>query len=443
MDSGFVRSWTDPGLQSRAGGADVSEVEPRPPPPGPPEDPATLATFLVADPVGTGGSARQVSTKALRAIRAHLGMDVAFVSEFRGDSRRFRYVDSAVDDCPVRAGDGGPLQESYCQRVVDGRLPELIHDAGSLAESAALPVTADLPVGAHLSVPVRLSDGSVFGTFCCFSYKPDHSLNDRDLAVMRVFAELTAEQIEADLARERHADEAVGRITAIVAGHGLSMAFQPIVDVDRGRPVGFEALARFSALPPRTPDVWFAEAAGVGLGVDLELAAVRLALDEARRLPGDTYLALNASPATILSRRLEAELRDVAADRIVIEITEHAAIDAYDRLWAALAPLRQRGVRVAVDDAGAGYSSFRHILRIRPELIKLDMALTRDIDRDRSRRALASALIAFAGETGSTIVAEGVETAAELQALRRLGVTLAQGYHLGRPAPAGQLVVST
>ena len=411
--------------------------DPSPEPAAPLSAAPGLSTFVVAEPDRVGESAPQVAGNALRAIRTHLGMDVAFVSEFQGDTRVFRYVDAAAPECPVRAGDAGPLEESYCQRVVDGRLPQLIHEASALPEAAALAVTAQLPVGAHLSVPIRLRDGRVYGTFCCFSSAPDHSLNERDLAMMRVFADLTAEQIDRDLQREQRSAEVLRRITGVIAGDGLSVAFQPIVDIDLGRTIGFEALSRFSGPPEQGPDVWFAEAATVGPVADLELAAVGRSLQDAAGLPDGVYVALNVSPETVLSGRLDPVLEHAAGSRMVLEITEHSAIDAYGRLRAALAPLRQRGVRVAVDDAGAGYASFRHILRLRPEIIKLDMTLTRNIHRDRSRRALASALIAFAGETGSAIVAEGVETAAELATLRDLGVTLAQGYHLGRPAPLG------
>ena len=119
--------------------------------------------------------------------------------------------------------------------------------------------------------------------------------------------------------------------------------------------------------------------------------------------------------------------------RIVLEVTEHTSVPDYEKLTAVLQPLWQQGVRIAVDDAGAGYSSLRHILDLQPDLIKLDIGLTRSIDLDPARRALASALIGFARETGSQIIAECVETASELDALRKLGVERAQGYYLGRP----------
>lgn len=117
----------------------------------------------------------------------------------------------------------------------------------------------------------------------------------------------------------------------------------------------------------------------------------------------------------------------------MLEITEHAHVEDYNCLLQAIEPLRARGVRLAVDDAGAGYSSLQHILQLQPDLIKLDIGLTRSIDLDPARRALASALVSFARETGSHIIAEGVETASELAALRSIGVDKAQGYFLGRP----------
>ena len=244
---------------------------------------------------------------------------------------------------------------------------------------------------------------------------------------MRVFADLTAVQIDRDSERERRQEDIAARLRGAMAGNGLAMVFQPIADVDAGEPIGFEALARFEQAPVRGPDVWFAEAAEVGLGVDLELAAIRMALGHLPELPAHAYLAVNVSPSTAISGRLDAALAGVAAHRIVLEITEHDVIEAYDQLEAALSGLRRHGVRVAVDDAGAGYASFRHILRLQPEIIKLDMALTRDIDRDPARRALASALISFGRDTGSAIVAEGAETAAELRTLRRLGVRQRRG----------------
>jgi EAL domain-containing protein (putative c-di-GMP-specific phosphodiesterase class I) len=164
------------------------------------------------------------------------------------------------------------------------------------------------------------------------------------------------------------------------------MVYQPIWKIGLGRPVGFECLARFLPAPPRSPDKWFAEAAETGLGTVLELLAIKLALSAASALPSDIYVSVNASPETIMSGELAGAMNGLPEERIVLEITEHAYVEDYDGLLRALQPLRDRGVRLAVDDAGAGYSSLQHILQLRPDLIKLDMDLTRNIDLDPARR---------------------------------------------------------
>jgi EAL domain-containing protein (putative c-di-GMP-specific phosphodiesterase class I) len=212
------------------------------------------------------------------------------------------------------------------------------------------------------------------------------------------------------------------------------MVYQPIYDFVQQRIVGFEALSRFAAEPRRAPNVWFDEAARVGLGIELEIRAIEKALAGLADLPPDTYLSVNASPGAIISGEVERVLEHAPLERIMLEVTEHSFIQEYIEVKDALHSLRERGLRLAVDDAGAGYASFRHILKLAPEVIKLDMSLTRDIDSNVAGRALASALIKFAEETGSKIVAEGVETAAELHMLRDLGAAQAQGYLVGRPS---------
>lgn len=215
---------------------------------------------------------------------------------------------------------------------------------------------------------------------------------------------------------------------------GIGTVFQPIIDISEGRPVGFEALARFTADPHQPPDVWSATAADVDLGVDLELAVLCAALRQFPLLPPPAYMSVNLGPATMTSPRLATALLGAPLERVVLELTEHARIDDYDLIMASLNPLREQGVRLAIDDAGAGFASLRHVLLLDPDIIKLDVSLTRGIDTDRPRRALARGLVSFGREVGATLVGEGVESASELAALRRLGVACAQGYYLGRPA---------
>ena len=377
----------------------------------------------------------------LHAIRTHLKMDVAFVSEFVGGRRVFRYVDSDWNGNPVQVGNGDALEQSYCQRVVDGRLPELIHDARENAVAAELGATFDIPVGAHMSVPIQLSDGSVYGTFCCFSRTSDISLNQRDLALMRVFAELTGKMIDRERAFSLTLTSSRERIRQILTGNSLSMVYQPIFDLHGGHVTGFESLARFTATPLRSPDLWFNDAHEAGLGIKLELRAIEIALAALPHFHDGIDLAVNASPDTVLDQRLARMLDSLPSlEHIVLEITEHSAVERYEAIGARLKAYRDRGLRIAVDDAGAGYASFRHILNLGPDRIKLDMSLTRDINADPARRALAAALIHFSSDTGSQLIAEGVETAAEVATLMELGVNKAQGYFLGRPMTLQGLV---
>lgn len=376
---------------------------------------------------------------ALRAIRLHLGMDVAFVSEFADGRRIFRHIDTHLDTPPIQVGCSDPLDESYCQRVIDGRLPELIRNAALVPAALELPATIALPVGAHMSVPIRLADGRLFGTFCCFSFTADPTLQDRDLVMMRVFADFAGQQIDRHLAVERHRNEVRERILSVLQSGMHRIVYQPIHSFSSERIVALEALSRFAAPPPQPPEVWFKEAGEVGLGEHLEMAAVTAALNDLGRIPSNAYLALNISPLHVVSGALARALAGHPLQRIAIEITEYVAISNYEDFAAAVAPLRAKGMKLAVDDAGAGYASFRHILKLKPDTIKLDISITRDIDTDRTRRALAAALVRFAQETGSQIVAEGVETRSELAVLRELGIDTAQGYLVSHPQPLERL----
>jgi EAL domain-containing protein (putative c-di-GMP-specific phosphodiesterase class I) len=247
---------------------------------------------------------------------------------------------------------------------------------------------------------------------------------------------LQAELEEQEEERHRHEVELEDlrrRVGGAFVDGALEMAFQPIVDLRTESPIGVEALARFSCEPVRSPDQWFADAAVAGRGVELEIKAVATAIAALPDLAGDLLLSVNASPATAVSRELPELLARAPGPRIVLELTEHTVVDDYDALKPALEAVREQGVRIAVDDAGAGYAGLQHILSIRPDIIKLDIEITRGIDADPVRRALASCLVTFSQDTGAVIIAEGIETDAELQTLRQLGVPWGQGFHLGRP----------
>lgn len=213
----------------------------------------------------------------------------------------------------------------------------------------------------------------------------------------------------------------------------LSIVFQPIVDLATGKIIGVEALSRFDVTPRCSPDTWFENAHLVGLGVELEMLAIRSALAYRPMLPDGVALTINVGPETIVGHQFERTLFDIDPRNVVLELTEHTAFDQHPGLLTALTRLRRGGVRLAVDDAGSGYSSLTHILNFAPDFIKLDRALISGIDLDPVRRALVTSLVAFAADTGAEILAEGVETIDELEVVHRLGVRYAQGYYLGRP----------
>ncbi len=252
---------------------------------------------------------------------------------------------------------------------------------------------------------------------------------------------LEAERERADREEEiagldrRRRGQAREQIARLAAGDGLDVALQPIFALDSGGVVGAEALARFTDArgEPLPTEETFVDAHVLGLGAELELAVVELALGREDRLPDGLYLACNVSPSVLTRPELAALL--AASDRpLVVELTEHHAVEDYAELDAALAHLRSLGVRVAVDDVGSGFASFRHVTRVKPEILKLDRTLVGGIDEDPVRQSLAAAIVGFASDVGATVVSEGIESEGELTCLVDLAVGCGQGFFLGRPA---------
>ena len=264
---------------------------------------------------------------------------------------------------------------------------------------------------------------------------------------MRELQDELSQGLEAERERARREDELANldrhqrqrareRIDRLIDGHGLGVALQPIVDLDSRRVVGAEALARFKDADgnPLPTERTFLDAHALGVGVELELAVIALALRSEGRLPNGLYLALNVSPALLGG----SELLDVVARHdherpLVVEITEHQAVEDYNELDAALGRLREHGVRVAVDDVGSGFASFRHVTRVNPEILKLDRSLVCGIDEDPVRQSLASAIVSFARDVGAIVVSEGIESGDELECLMELAVGCGQGFYLARP----------
>ncbi len=249
-------------------------------------------------------------------------------------------------------------------------------------------------------------------------------------------ADELARREAAEQERVRSREESLKRIDAVLhCDDSLAVVFQPIVELATRRTVGLEALSRFSGEPLRSPDLWFDEASSVGLGPELEMKAVRSAVSQLDRIPDDEFLAVNVSPELVLSGKLDELASHEICSRLVLELTEHVAVDDYGPIRSRIEPLREHGAQVAVDDTGAGFSSLRHILLLQPEIIKLDRSLTLGVDRDPAKRALAASLVSFAVDIDARLIAEGVETEGELTTLELLGAPWVQGFHIAMPEP--------
>ena len=241
---------------------------------------------------------------------------------------------------------------------------------------------------------------------------------------------LRTERLALDL--EPDSPPALQRAIELLCEPGVVEAYvQPVVRPADELIVGYEALARMPLDPVRSPDWWLARADEVGLRPSLEIACLAAAVDLGNP-PDNRMLFVNLSPS-LLAEPAALRLLDRLPERLVVELTEQEAVEDYDTLRRDLAPWLARGVRITIDDAGAGYSSLRHVIELTPDFLKLDRELVRDLDRDRNRRALVSAMSAFAAEVGTSVIAEGVETPEELEVLRDAEVDLVQGYLLARP----------
>jgi EAL domain-containing protein (putative c-di-GMP-specific phosphodiesterase class I) len=417
----------------------------------------------------------QAVTDLLAAVRLRLRMDVTWLARAAGD----RVVVEAID------GDGGSFgvapgatiraAASYYRRVVAGEPPVIIRDVRGHGDTFALPATADLRAGAYAVAPVFERDGTFYGVLAALAHEPRPDLQERDGRFLRLAAEAVTDAVS-DLRRGWQRRRAFwDKVSAVIDDGGPAMVFQPIVDLAANRIVGVEGLARFPgpadelavdgartvtaavAQEPAVaagapvaaeqvarahpcphadsgdPERWFAGAAAIGLGLDLELAAVRVALAELPRLPAEVFMSVNVSPASV-GPELAQLIRTVDPRRILLEITEHSQIESGSAALQPLDELRAGGVRIGIDDVGTGYSSLSRLLALRPDLLKIDRYLTHGIDTDPARRAITNALLQVAGEIRAVVLAEGIESAAEAATLREIGVRLGQGNHIALPA---------
>lgn len=377
--------------------------------------------------------AEQQVAELLHTARTSLSLSTAFLSRLDGTLQHLEVVDSTV---PLLFPQGGTQRQStsFCQAVLDGRLPQVIPDVTALPEARRLPAARIPRIRSFVSVPVVFSDGSLYGTFCAAGLTSDRQLQERDRALLDVLARAAAVVLEPEVTERRRRAQVRERLAPVLAAGGPQVVLQPIVDLASGVRVGAEALSRFPADWQLPPDVCFQQAHSVGQGDQLEVQALAGAAAHLEHVDG--YVAVNVSPSTLMTPRAMDVLARLPLRRVLLELSEHEPVQDYDALGGLLAPLRAEGLRLAIDDVGAGFASLRHIVLTAPDVLKIDRTLVAGVADDPVLGRLVGSITSFAHGTGARVVAEGIETARDAQALRALEVDFGQGWFFGRPGPA-------
>jgi EAL domain-containing protein (putative c-di-GMP-specific phosphodiesterase class I)/GGDEF domain-containing protein len=375
--------------------------------PAAPPDASTLVAVRSEDPTVAGKLAGALATSAgLRIAPPAVPPDVALVDELHPDAPHTirEFVASGVPCLALCDADDVEAVLALLAAGAGGCLPRK-PDAAVLrsALSALLDGTFQIPAAVGRALVDRLTGGPTGGPL------PPLTGSDAQL------------------------------VEDIVAGRQFEIVFQPIVDLRSGDIIALESLARFTAEPSRPPSVWLQLAEDAGQRIALEHALLRAAVEALPAIPQRIALSANLSPAAAMDPGLAEVLADVQHDRVVLEITDHRQLDDYEPLSEALAALRRSGLRIAVDDSGQGLSSLRRVAQLAPDFMKLNRSLTRNVERDATKHALAYALAAFAGHIDALIIAEGLETEGDLRTVRDLAASYGQGYLLARPRPLGEL----
>jgi EAL domain-containing protein (putative c-di-GMP-specific phosphodiesterase class I) len=374
----------------------------------------------------------------LRTAKKSLGLSLTFLTRLDGEVQYLEIVESSIPF--FRDGQTQPQATSLCQAILDGKLPSVIPNVAKLPEAMKTRAARFPRIRSFVSVPVSLSDGTLYGTFCAAGFTADNQLTKRDHALMEVLASAAATLIEPGV-QERGREAAIrARLEPVFSSGELHVVLQPIVSLADGARVGAEALSRFPPEWSMAPNEVFAEATSIDVGIELELLAARRAIDKLSGISG--YLSINFSPETLLDERCRQLLESSPCDRIIVELSEHDPVNDYGTLAAMLSPLRDRGMRLAIDDVGVGFSSLRHIVVSAPDLIKLDLSIVTGVATDQVLRTLARSLAEFGHEVGASVVAEGVESKEDAVALREAGVDFGQGWYFGRPGTPEQLEAS-
>jgi EAL domain-containing protein (putative c-di-GMP-specific phosphodiesterase class I) len=373
--------------------------------------------------------ARKGLVRVVELAQRQLRLDVTYIVELTDAAPVYRAVAGDAAAFRVVADCDTPAHSAFCGRLIARQLPSIVADAVADNRLADLAQAHASPIGAFIGVPLRLSDWSPFGVLCGLSRTPRPDLSERDEELMSLLGEVILEDLDEHHSRQRLQSD----IVRVIENEDLKVAYQPIFDMQSKQCLGIEALARFA--PPFTqPDWTLAASRKFGLSLELERLVIREAWKMLPRLAPGQFLALNVAPDALVELARRANLRDdLPLSQLVVEVTEHSVVDCYGPLLHELAPLRERGLRIAVDDAGAGYASLRHVLELRPDFVKVDRSLIHGIALDHAQQVAVAAFQTLASDLHASVVAEGVERADDLNVAVALGVRAAQGYLLGRP----------
>ena len=370
----------------------------------------------------------------LESARTKLGTTIAWVSEFSDADQVIQAATGDLAAMNVSVGMTAPMEGSFCARVLAGQLPPVVTAADRDARTRDLAITSRLGIGSYVGAPIRSPrDGRPVGMLCCLGRDDGAQLDGASARLLEFLAQLLGEHIASSpLQANEELLEATARITAVLRNGAVQPVFQPIIQISTGNVVAYEALARFTGADTATV---FSDATRTGRGLELEALAARAALAAARQRPLDVTVGINLSPKALTTPSVLDSLLQYRGGRIGVELTEHAPVEDYGPLIDARQQLRDAGITLSIDDAGSGYASMRHVLRLQPDVIKLDASIVSDVHLDPAKQALTLAMQTFTNEIGAILVAEGIETVAERETLTARGIDFGQGWLWGRPTP--------
>lgn len=392
---------------------------------------SALRQILLASP--SEDVAKSLIQDILKSLRTEIGMDVAFIAEFHEGQRVFRYIDASETSPPVKPGDGDPIEHTYCQRVIDGQLPDIIFDVTSLPPEEQLAVAEDYKIKSYLCVPITLGNGKTYGSLGCIGHQPNWQIGEQDILLMSAMARVYGEWFESMEKAHEHQHAMAQEVQAALSGDTLEVLYQPIFDITHHKAVGFEALARLRSKEGLSPLSLFKEAEELGHKVELELKAIRLGLQGLDYFRDAQFISVNASMETAISPDLPAALEHADMKRVVLEINDPMDLQIFSKVTKSLRALLNRGLRIALDDRALGTDGLKQLDILGPDIIKLHIRNVLQMKGDRLLKLQASPFSGFSEENACKLIVEGIETRQQLDTILEQGITHAQGYYLGAP----------